>query len=129
MRVLLFQPDGKSAHIALMRRRTGRDRCDAVAPHTAALIATFRCHAPRALPRVRSGRCSVARRRSLRYARLERERITLASRRPGSSPPSVALRPRVAARSPMSDASWWATKRPACHPLVGESGTRWSDAK
>ena len=52
MRVLLFQPDGKSAHIALMRRRTGRDRCDAVAPHTAALIATFRCHAPRALPRV-----------------------------------------------------------------------------
>ena len=31
-----------------------------------------------------------------------------------SSPPSIAMRPRVAARSPMSGASWWATGAARC---------------
>jgi hypothetical protein len=48
-------------------------------------------------------------RRSIRFAKRKIERITVFSP-PCSSPPSVATRPRVAARSPSSGASWRATE-------------------
>jgi hypothetical protein len=48
--------------------------------------------------------------RSIRFTRLERERIT--SARPIAT--SVVTRPRVAARSSMGGASWRATKGAAC---------------
>ena len=41
-----------------------------------------------------------------------------------SSPPPVAPRPRVAARSPMSGASWPATKAEACGRLFNSQGRR-----
>jgi hypothetical protein len=48
---------------------------------------------------VRRGRCGVERRRALRSARLVREERMLASPPAYSSPQSIAMRPRVAARS------------------------------
>src|SRR5580658_8094498 len=51
---------------------------------------------------------------SIRFARLEREVINAVFTPACSSPPSVATRPRVAARSPMRGAPWAATKASVC---------------
>jgi len=50
----------------------------------------------------------------IRFARLEHELTTRLFTPAGSSPPSLGLRPHVAARSPMSGASLPATKPPEC---------------
>jgi hypothetical protein len=55
---------------------------------------------------VRRGRCGVGHRRAVRFTRLEIEWIIALFTPARLSPPSAALRPHIAGRSPMRGASW-----------------------
>jgi len=104
---------------------------------TGVLIATFRCEASAraarspmngaSWPATRAAECTASVHVFGRVVRRGRSRggaRTDDGFSPGgSSPPSVTLRPHVAARSPIRGASWWATMAARC---TDEPGRPWS---